>query len=99
MITPPDYQVMGEDGQEYGPVSAEKIRAWVSEQRLERKSPVKSPGSRDWVFLESLPEFADLFAPHAPPPPKRQSQKWPVAILIILAVGLILLVLKEIKYH
>jgi hypothetical protein len=51
------------------------------------------------VFLESLPEFADLFAPHAPPPPKRQSQKWPVAILIILAVGLILLVLKEIKYH
>jgi len=67
MITPPDYQVMGEDGQEYGPVSAEKIGAWVSEQRLERKSPVKSPGSRDWVFLESLPEFADLFAPHAPP--------------------------------
>jgi hypothetical protein len=99
MITPPDYQVMGEDGQEYGPVTDEKIRAWVAEQRLERKSPVKPPGARDWVFLESLPEFADLFQSPAPPQPKRQLQKWPVAILIVLATGLIVLALKKIKHH
>ena len=99
MITPPDYQVMGEDGQEYGPVSDEQIRAWVAEHRLERKSPVKPPDSRDWVFLESLPEFADLFAPPAPPPPKRQLQKWPLAVVMILVIGLILLALKKINHH
>jgi hypothetical protein len=98
MIMPPDYQVMGEDGHEYGPVSAEKIRAWVAEQRLERKSPVRPPGARDWVFLESLPEFAVLFATPAPPP-KRRLQKWPLAILIVLAAGLVVLVLKKIKNH
>jgi len=99
MITPPDYQVMGEDGQEYGPVSVEQICAWVAEHRLERKSPVKPAGARDWVFLESLPEFAGLFVPPAPPAPKRRLQKWPAAILIVLLAGLILLVLKEIKHH
>jgi hypothetical protein len=98
MITPLEYQVMGEDGQEYGPVSAEKIRAWVAEQRLERKSPVKPADSRDWVFLESLPEFADLFQPPAPPL-KRQPQKWPVVVLIALVAGLILLALKKFNHH
>ena len=98
MIAPQDYQVMGDDGQEYGPVSPEKIRAWVAEQRLERKSPVKPSGSRDWVFLESLPEFADLFAPPAPPA-KRPLPKWPLAIVIVLAAGLIMLALKKFKAH
>ena len=36
----PEYKVMGEDGHEYGPVSAEQIRQWVAERRLERKSPI-----------------------------------------------------------
>ncbi|HEX7569720.1 MAG TPA: hypothetical protein VF492_04390, partial [Verrucomicrobiae bacterium] len=66
MITQPEYKVMGEDGHDYGPVSAEQIRKWVVEQRLDRKSPILPPDSKDWVFLESLPEFDDLFC--SPPP-------------------------------
>ncbi len=98
MISLPEYKVMGEDGQEYGPVAAEQIHKWITEQRLERKSPVKPAGSRDWVFLESLPEFAEAFQP--PTPPKRQRRKWSVAAgLIILAAGLILLVLKKFNHH
>jgi hypothetical protein len=98
MISLPEYKVMGEDGQEYGPVAAEQIHKWITEQRLERKSPVKPAGSRDWVFLESLPEFASAF--HSPtPPPKRQRRKWPVAAgIVVLATGLILLVLKKFKH-
>ncbi len=97
MISLPEYKVMGEDGQEYGPVAGNQIRKWIAEQRLERKSPVKSSDSRDWVFLESLPEFAEAFQP--PTPPKRQRRKWPVAAgVIILAAGLILLVLKKFKH-
>jgi hypothetical protein len=94
MISLPDYKVMGEDGQEYGPVSADQIRKWIGDHRLERKSPVKTADSRDWVFLESLPEFADLFQPPAPAL-KRQRKKWPLAVLIILAAGLILWALKK----
>ena len=99
MITLPDYQVMGEDGQEYGPVADDQIRQWVAEGRLERKTPVKTADSRDWVFLESLPEFAGLFVPPAPPPPKRQLQKWPLVIALVLAAGLIILALKKFNPH
>lgn len=67
MITQPEYKVMGEDGHDYGPVSAEQIRKWVVEQRLDRKSPILPPDSKDWVFLESLPEFNDLFHPSPSP--------------------------------
>jgi hypothetical protein len=99
MISLPEYKVMGEDGQEYGPVAAEQIHKWIAEQRLERKSPVKSSDSRDWVFLESLPEFASAFQPPTAPP-KRQRRKWRVAAgIVVLAAGLILLALKKFKYH
>lgn len=98
MISLPEYKVMGEDGHEYGPVSAEQICKWISEQRLERKSPVKPPDSPDWVFLESLPEFAAVFHPPAPPP-KRQKGKWLPLVLIILAGGFILLALKVFNHH
>ena len=98
MISLPDYKVMGEDGQEYGPVSDDQIRKWIAEARLELKSPVKPADSRDWVFLETLPEFADAFLPPAPPQ-KRQRRKWPVAVLIIGATGLIWLVFKKLNHH
>ncbi len=99
MITPLDYKVMGDDGHEYGPVSAEQIRQWITEERLEPKSPVQPPDSRDWVFLESLPEFASLFQP-APPPPVRR-RNWPLILMIVifLLAGLALLALKKFHHH
>ena len=99
MISLPDYKVMGEDGQEYGPVADDQIHKWIAEGRLERKSPVKPAHSRDWVFLETLPEFAGAFLPPTPPPPKRQWRKWPVAVLIIVAAGLIWLAFKKLNPH
>ena len=103
MISLPEYKVMGEDGQEYGPVAAEQIHKWIAEERLERKSPVKPADLRDWVFLESLPEFAGAFQPPTPPPKRR---RWPgcpsprrsPCRIIILAAGLILLVVKKFKH-
>ena len=94
---------MGEDGQEYGPVSAKQIREWVLEQRLERKSPVKLPKTNDWVFLESLPEFADLFHPPAQPT-SHKPRKWPLVLLVVvisavLATGLIFLALIILNHH
>jgi hypothetical protein len=56
------YKILGSDGSEYGPVSAEKIKQWIKENRVEQKTPVMPDGGKDWVFLGSLPEFAGHFA-------------------------------------
>jgi hypothetical protein len=98
MITPPEYKVMGEDGHDYGPVSAEQIRKWVVEQRLDRKSPILPPDSKDWVFLESLPEFDDLFR-SPPPPPRRSNRKWLLATVIVLITGAAIVALKKFYHH
>jgi hypothetical protein len=56
------YKVLGSDGSEYGPISAEKIKQWIREGRVEQKTPVMPDGAEDWVFLGTLPEFAGCFA-------------------------------------
>ncbi len=99
MISLPDYKVMGEDGQEYGPVSDDQIRNWIAEGRLERKSPVKPTDSRDWVFLETLPEFADAFQPSVAPLPKPPKRKWRLTLIIVIIVGLLFVALKKFYQH
>lgn len=65
------YKLMGGDGREYGPVDAAQVKVWIKEQRLEKKSPVLVDDARDWIFLESLPEFAKALAAQVenPTPP------------------------------
>ena len=99
MISLPEYKVMGEDGQEYGPVADDQIRKWIMEARLERKSPVKPADSREWVFLESLPEFADAFQPPTAPTPKPLERKWPLVLIIAVIAGILLVVLKKFNHH
>ena len=60
------FKVLGGDGKEYGPVSADDLRQWVQQGRANGQTPVKSDGSPNWTPLSSLPEFSALFAP--PPP-------------------------------
>jgi len=56
------YKILASDGQEYGPVSTEKMKQWIAEARVEKKTPVMPDDAKDWVFLETLPEFAETFA-------------------------------------
>jgi hypothetical protein len=63
------YKVLGSDGNEYGPVSAEQMKNWIAENRVEKKTPVIPEAGADWVFLGSLPEFAAAFMPSASRPP------------------------------
>ncbi len=97
MKDPVEYQVLGGDGQEYGPVAAKQIRAWIADGRLEPKSPVKPTGARDWIFLESLPEFARALQSQKPPPVSAR-RKWPLAILLFLLAGFLIVALKKF-YH
>jgi hypothetical protein len=86
MSDEPNYIVMGDDGKEYGPVSAQQIRDWMAEGRLERKTPVKPDHAKDWVFLEMLPEFSGAL--NKIPPPKIKARCSRVLLVIILLFGL-----------
>jgi Domain of unknown function (DUF4190)/GYF domain 2 len=60
------YKIIGQDGKEYGPVTAEQLRQWIAEGRLERQTPVFVEGAKDWNFIGLLPEFAALFEGNPP---------------------------------
>lgn len=63
------YKIIGGDGVEYGPITAEQVRLWISQRRLNAQSRIKPAEAADWTTLGQLPEFADaLAAPMSPPP-------------------------------
>ena len=62
-----NYTVIGNDGRTYGPASAEQVRQWIAQDRVESRTPVFTEGAADWTFLGLLPEFANDF-PGAPRP-------------------------------
>ena len=66
------YKIIGADGQQYGPVSAEQIRRWLAEGRVGAFTRAQSEGAPDWKTLKDFPEFAaDLQPPPLYPPPPR----------------------------
>ena len=60
------YTIIGGDQKEYGPVTADDVRQWIAESRLNEKSLVKAESDAEFRALEKFPEFADAFAPNAP---------------------------------
>jgi TM2 domain-containing membrane protein YozV len=92
------YRIVGKDGQQYGPVTAEQLRGWIVENRVNAQTLLQTEGTQDWKPLGSLPEFAaDLKPPPfssgvpptiTPPPPcapvPRAANKIPAGICGIL---------------
>jgi hypothetical protein len=62
------YKIIGEDGKEYGPATAEQIRQWIAEGRVERRTPIFVDGAKDWNFVALLPEFTGYFPAATTPP-------------------------------
>ena len=62
------YKLIGTDGKEYGPATADQIRQWIRENRVDRHTRVFVHDAADWTPACLLPEFATDF-PAAPPPP------------------------------
>jgi hypothetical protein len=60
------YRIIGSDGKEYGPVSADQLRQWIIERRADAATRVLAGDSTQWKLLGSLPEFSLLFATSAP---------------------------------
>jgi uncharacterized membrane protein len=59
------YKIIGADGNEYGPVTADQLRQWIAEGRANAQTKVQAEGSTDWKPLMDFPEFAGTSAAHA----------------------------------
>ena len=83
------YKIIGGDQKEYGPVSADEVRRWIGEGRLNGQSRVQPEGSAEWQPLGGLAEFAEALRAQAgtavPPPgepmPPVSAQIWTAQIL------------------
>lgn len=54
------YRLIGADQREYGPISPEQLRQWITEGRVNAQTMVLAEGSADWKPLGTLPEFSVL---------------------------------------
>lgn len=80
----PNYKIIGGDGQQYGPVTADELRQWVAEGRLNAQSLVQIEGALEWKPLGNFPEFADALNSIAAPPqiaPPANPAEWSNQIL------------------
>ena len=53
-----NYKVIGADLMEYGPVSADQIRQWITEGRVNAETKLQAGGTAEWRPLAEVPEFA-----------------------------------------
>jgi hypothetical protein len=64
------YTIIGGDQKPYSSVTADDIRRWIADSRLNAQSLAKEEHDTEWRPLSAFPEFADaLAASSAPPPP------------------------------
>jgi uncharacterized membrane protein len=52
------YTIIGGDGKEYGPVTAEQVQAWIAGGRANAETKVKAVGSDEWKRIADIPELA-----------------------------------------
>lgn len=59
------FTIIGGDGKEYGPVTAEQVRAWLAGGRANLDTKARAVGSEEW---RRLGDFAEFSGPASPPP-------------------------------
>jgi len=83
------YKIIGGDQKEYGPVTADEVRQWIAEGRLNGQSRVWAEGTAEWKLLSAFAEFADALraqAGSAMPPagvsmPPLSAELWTAQVL------------------
>jgi hypothetical protein len=87
------YRIIGADGKEYGPISADQLRQWIAENRANTTTPVLTEGAPEWKTLGSLPEFSLLFTgttPAGAPPTFATGPAYPHKSSALAITGLVL---------
>ena len=80
------YKIIGADGREYGPVTAEQLRQWVAEGRATPQTLTQTVGSTEWKPLALFPELGTALPPSPPSAPTTNSMA--VAGLVFGLLGL-----------
>ena len=57
------YKIIGADQKQYGPISADQIRQWISEGRVNGQTIACAEGTEEWKPLSAFPEFGFTAAP------------------------------------
>ena len=93
------YNLIGGDGKQYGPVTADELRQWMREGRVDTATRVQVEGNADWKTVGELAEFAVASSVKppipVPPPPltsgagatpsgPHQLTTFPVAVAVLL---------------
>lgn len=68
------YKLIGADKKEYGPISAEVLRCWITEGRANSQTLIQPEGNTDWKPLADFPEFAEALG--AAPSPSSPQAPW-----------------------
>jgi hypothetical protein len=63
------YTIIGGDQKEYSLVTADDLRKWITDGRLNAQSLAKEEHDTEWRPLSAFPEFADVLAVGSAPPP------------------------------
>ncbi len=81
------YRIVGGDQKVYGPVSAEDVRRWIAESRLNAQSLIQAEGMTEWKPLSAFAEFAESLQartgqpPAAAPAPVARPEVWTAEVL------------------
>jgi hypothetical protein len=59
------YKIIGADQKEYGPVSADQLRQWIVEGRVNGQTKVQAADATEWKAMADVLEFSDVL-PKAP---------------------------------
>lgn len=54
------YKILGADQKEYGPVTLDQLRQWLTEGRANAQTMVQGPNSTEWKPLGAHPELAGM---------------------------------------
>jgi len=88
------YKIIGADGKEYGPATADHIRGWISSGRCDGRTMARLEGTTEWKGLGEFPDLAEALTsssvPPMPPPgePKVETSGLAIASLICGILGL-----------
>ncbi len=61
------YRIIGADGREYGPATADQVRGWITEGRVDAQTRIMAEGTAQWKPLTEYLEFAPMHARTTPP--------------------------------
>jgi hypothetical protein len=59
------YKIIGADQKQYGPISGDQIRQWISEGRVNGQTIACAEGTDEWKPIAEFPEFGFTAAPVA----------------------------------